>query len=215
MAGSGVPNDYNKTQATSSVVRVGNWVEENALLDATGRTRYKNLMADDSHKRIVQHNQTGDGDWHSTMESSFRYRYAQGAEAVNERQTHTLPRRSATKAERIEQQARDQLEAQKAEAAKRDAAAEIKEKYGNKMTSNRQRIIETGKPIEHPLDGPAVTIYSRRLDDAAIDGDPTDRAQLSLTNKYVEGTTAATGANPHGKSTAFSKPISEFEGQCR
>lgn len=112
--------------------------------------------------------------------------------------TQPLPRRKDEAEKKYLELAAQQLQ-QEQEERKRRIQEENVAVYGERSIVNKKKTIDFPKPRDtnpNPLLGPAITLYSDSLSKGT----------------HLHGMTPAQGPNTFGKTTSFSKPISEYTG---
>jgi hypothetical protein len=179
-------NDFNQTEAGPKVC-VGNWVEERALLAATGVHRKRDDGQDDTAPRVTGGDETND--WQTSTNSTHSYRVflpnrSGQSNAAGSAWTRRKEEQYLARAKEIREQERAAVTQ---EAEKLD--------FGGRPPLNRKRALE---PLDrdretYDLFSPAITLYSENPEEV-----PTGH------------TPSTAWISPFAKSTAFSKPAAEF-----
>ncbi len=192
----GVQNDYNQLEGEPRI-RIGNWVEERALLSITGQSRGSAAPnKNDTATRITgpvreprDYLTTTNIAHEATLVAPHGPAFA--ASVAQPRRAQTREQERAALAQQIYEQ-------QQAELASRIAADVDSSAFGGKAPQNRARALvdARGRSVEeraatNPLNGAAITFHTHHLG-------------------AIHGTTPGQkGVHTHGKDTTFSKPIEE------
>jgi len=190
---SGVSNDYNM-QEGNPIVRVGNWVEEWALLEQTGLARGSIARNTATTARITQH--TDDRNtWTSQQHDTHKLDLHKDISSVAPPE-HQLNRKQSTREQLYRQHAIQLFAEEEAKKAEEKEKEMMFHRYGHKVPINRSRAldIKTTQPLtQEVLNQPAITFWS----------------QAYGAGQLREGVTGTGSAAPFKKASTFSKPLSE------
>jgi hypothetical protein len=193
---SGVHNDYNQ-QENHPRIRIGNWVEERALMELTGTSRgSKNVEKNNTATRITgpvlmptDYTTTTLRTHESVLNATSGPKFMQSAQPA-----HRSDRRESDRLLRARQilQEQQRAEEEKKQEELRDAG------FGAKPPSNRKRALASTKTLEesardNPLHGQPITFHTHHL----------------ATGGVLGVTPTESGVHTFSKSTYFSKPIAE------
>ena len=189
-----VQNDYNQREG-DPVVRIGNWVEQRALLATTGHTRGAlvhsstgQLLPPNTHARTIQQLPTATPDW----QSSTQHDWTDGLQG-RQRDSAPLPCRADLRRADILRRAREVVEEQERQTRGEEEKAMYESLYGHRAPINRRRALGEGQG--GGLDDLPIT----RHNDAQMKGGM--RAEVAQQR-------AGRTSGLHGKNTDFSVPIS-------
>lgn len=192
---SGVLNDYNQLEGDPRI-RIGNWVEERALMSQTGQSR---------GSTTAQRNNTGPritGPIYEPLDygttTNLAHEHALRAPHGPNFVASIAPPRRGARREDARQAEAEAIMAEKLRLEEERRLAEIHDAaFGSRAPQNRKRAIVTGKPLDasvrdNPIDAQAITFHTHHL--GQIHGTtPTDR-----------------GVHTFSRNTHFSKPIDEL-----
>ena len=180
-------------------VRIGNWVEQRALLATTGHTRGAlvhsaegKLIPPTTLLRTVQHLPEHKPDWLSSTQADW----TEGLKGRS-RSAVALPSRAGLRMAEVHRRAQAEVEEEERLKRSEEEKAQLDSRYAHRPPINRRRALGDGEG--GGLDEPPITLHHSTQLMGAI---RTDLAQHR----------AARASGLHGKNVDFSTPIAHSKG---